>query len=91
MRKKWKNIAELCMKIAEDSTMNNIPKSCFKGPIIYAPNMGYRSWIFHYKNIPVVLCDLGNGHYDFYSAATWFDILEARIVGLIDMIIYGKR
>lgn len=77
MFKKWKNIAELCNKIAEGSTLDNCYKDLKR--ISYAPNIGYRCWIFSYKRTLVCLWDMGNGHYDFYSAASWLDLIIAKI------------
>lgn len=81
MSRKWKNISELCNKIAEDDMLDSCGRdlTCF-GP---AHNIGYRSWIFTYKGTPVALFDAGNGHYDFHTAVTYFDLLGAILRNLV--------
>ena len=78
MRKKWKNISELIDYIAEDDTLDSCAK--YLKCICYAPNIGYKSWIFKYKGTLIALFDLGNGHYDFHKAVTWIDVLLAKIM-----------
>lgn len=75
--KKWIIISELIDKIADDSTLDNCVKdlSC----ITYAPQLGYRSYIFKYKSQLVVLSDLGNGHYGFFMPARKSDVIIAKI------------
>lgn len=78
MRKKWENISELILCITKDDMLDSCAKhlKC----ICYAPNIGYRSWIFKYKGTLVALFDMGNGHYSFYTAVTWIDVLLAKIM-----------
>lgn len=77
--KKWKNIAELCDRLAhrtfEPGEFGNDLKC-----ICYAPNIGYRSWIFNYKGVLVALIDIGNDHYDFHTAVTWLDTVHALLI-----------
>ena len=77
--KKWRIISELIGYIAEDSTLDTVPKSKPFRCICYAPNVGYRSWIFKYRGVFVALFDLGNGHYDFHTLVTRFDVLVAKL------------
>jgi len=76
-RKKWQILSELVNKIEEDSQLDNCIGSleC----LCYAPNIGYRSWIFKYKGVRVALFDAGNGHYSFHMPVTWLDTLVARV------------
>lgn len=80
MKKKWDNISELIENINIDD--DTLLRKCEEGiirKVTYAPNIGYRCWIFRYKGTPVCLWDMGNGHYSFYSAVSWIDILVAKI------------
>ena len=82
MRKKWKLINELFERLdgksfhefLEDGKHVDELKS-----ICYAPHMGYRAWLFTYKGTPICLWDSGNGWWTFHSAATWMDVLIAKI------------
>lgn len=77
MIKKWQKIGELSRFIMQDSTLDNCAKDlkCLS----YAPNIGYRSWIFRYKGALVALDDAGNGHYDFYTVVNFMDLLAAKL------------
>lgn len=88
MRKKWNNIRELCMAIDEDDMLDSCAKhlKCLG----YAPNIGYRSWIFKYKGTLVALFDSGNGHYDFHTAVTYLDVIEAAVTRFVEKIKYRK-
>lgn len=83
MTRKWDKIHELCDYLAEDSTLMHT-NDCIKHLkcICYAPNIGYRSWIFKYKGILIALFDAGNGHYEFHTAVTYLDVICARIDNL---------
>ena len=48
--------------------------------VSYAPNIGYRSWIFLYKGYFVALFDAGNDHYDFHMPVNWIDVIVAKII-----------
>lgn len=65
----------MTIKIAEDDTLEGCEYSL--GKAMYAPHIGYRAWIFVYEGIPVCLGDMGNGHYSFYSAVSYIDVLIA--------------
>jgi hypothetical protein len=76
--KKWEKIGELYRLILQDSTLSNCPEDLKY--VTYAPNIGYRSWIFRYKGVLVALDDAGNGHYDFYTAVSFVDVLLAKLM-----------
>lgn len=82
--KKWRKIGELTERIMEDSTLSTCAKDlkCLS----YAPNIGYRSWIFKYKGELVALFDAGNGHYDFHTAVNYVDLLVAKLMLFGDCI-----
>lgn len=76
MKKKWKNSHELISLVQEDDTLSRCSNlKCLS----YAPNIGYRSWIFSYKGTLVALYDAGNGHYDFHTTVSLVDLLAARL------------
>ncbi len=87
--KKWRKINELTGLIMEDSTLSNCANNlkCLS----YAPNIGYRSWIFSYKGTLVALFDAGNGHYDFYTAVNFADLLAAKITLFGEQIIQNRK
>ena len=72
MSRKWKNISELCEKLAVDWSLDN----CHSGLkcLGHAPSIGQRAWIFKYKGTYVSLWDMGNGFYKFHSAVTRWDV-----------------
>ena len=78
---KWCIIAELCDKL---SPINRTHKPDEFGKdlkcITYAPNIGYRSWIFKYKGVYVALFDAGNDHYDFHTMVNYRDVIAAIII-----------
>lgn len=86
--KKWQKIGELSRFIMEDSTLSICADNlkC----VTYAPNIGYRSWIFRYKGVLVVLDDAGNGHYDFYTAVSLVDLVAAKLSLLGEWFIERK-
>lgn len=86
---KWKNICELCRKIDEDDTLEKCVKEL--RIVSYAPNIGYRAWIFKYKKTLVALLDIGNSHWAFYSAVTRFDLLSAKVSDLVERLKYRKE
>ena len=51
--------------------------------ICYAPNIGYRHWIYRYDGVLVVLFDEGNDHRSFFSLASRIDVVIALIIGYI--------
>lgn len=71
-RKKWATICEIVDGLAEDST---IPRKVGEHLTLVgqAVHLGYRSWLFKYKDVYVVLYDSGNSHFSFYMPGTLFD------------------
>ena len=62
--------------------------SCLVGElkkITYAPNLGYRNWIFKYRGLYLLLYDMGNGHYQYLCPVSWFDVLYAIIYHKLDV------
>ena len=53
--------------------------------ITYAPNLGYRNWIFKYKGMYLLFFDRGNGCYQYLCPVSWFDALYARIYHKLDV------
>lgn len=77
MKNKQKNIYELRGLIEEDDTLSSCG-DCLRC-LVYAPHVGYRSWIFEYKGTLVALFDASNGHYDFHKPVTRVDLLIAKV------------
>lgn len=57
----------------------------------YAPHLGYRSWMFKYDGVNIVLHDAGNGHYSFFMPARWYDSGLMKVVDLIDGVRFKYR
>lgn len=76
-KKKWEIINDLLDEINKDDMLD----TCYKdlACIDYAPNIGYRSWIFKYKGVLVALFDEGNGHYAFHMPVNYLDVLVAKM------------
>lgn len=85
---KWEKLSELNELLA-DGYHIPVGDERFKTLkcICYAPNIGYRCWIFKYKGILVALDDLGNGWYGLYSAVTNIDVLGVKLYGLKERIL----
>ena len=80
MNKKWRNICELMQNLFEDDILESDELWKDLRRLTYAANIGDTGWIFQYKGTLVVLSNhLGNGHWDFYSAATLLDLIFAKI------------
>ena len=81
-RRRWEILSELIDEIGKDPLLDNCRNdlSC----ICYAPNIGYRSWIFSYKKVYVALFDSGNGYYSFHMPVTRFDVLMASLLHALD-------
>lgn len=88
MLRKWKNVSELCERIVEGDMLDQCCKDL--ACITYAPNIGYRSWIFKYKQTLVCLWDLGNGHWGFHSVVTHADLVVAKLAAAIERVRYRK-
>lgn len=70
-------IDEVMSGLEEDSTGSTLAENMVR--VCYAPRFGYRSWIFKYKTLYVLLFDEGNGHYQYLCVLTWFDVIKAKI------------
>lgn len=77
--KKYRNVADLVRELEfqfdeiDDISGIDLKKVC------YAPNVGYRSWIFEYKGTYVALEDYGNGFWGFYTTVGLLDVVVARV------------
>lgn len=74
--KKWKKVAELCEHLYNADPALNV--GSYLKCIGHAPHIGERLWLFRYKGVFVVLCDVLNGYWGFYSRATWLDYMIVR-------------
>jgi hypothetical protein len=76
--KKIKLIDELMRNLEEDSTAVTMVDTlkC----VSYAPQLGYRNWIFKYKGMLVLLFDAGNGHYQYLCPVGLIDVFIAKIL-----------
>lgn len=79
--KKIELIDEVLSGLEEDSTASTLAENMVR--ICYAPSFGYRSWIFKYKTLYILLFDEGNGHYQYICSLTWFDVVKAKISEMI--------
>lgn len=75
--RKKKTINKLITGLEKDSTGATLYPRLQK--VCYAPNVGYKSWIFKFRGVMVVLHDLGNGHYCYHRPANYMDLLLALI------------
>ena len=85
MNKKYKDLYEFIELLDRDNSGVYFCKKHLKS-IGYAPHMGYRTWIFKYKRALVAVFDAGNGHYDYFSGATYIDVLRATIDAFINRL-----
>lgn len=77
MTKKWKQLIEFIEHIERDDTLTLCCKDCKK--LTYAPNLGYHTWIFKYKDIMVALHDASNGHYAYLDKVGIVELVMAKI------------
>ena len=70
-------IDEVLTALEEDATLGSI--SNYITRICYAPNFGYRSWIFKYKSLYILLFDEGNGYYQYICSLSWFDVIKTKL------------
>ena len=80
VRKKYRNVSELIreMQFHFDEIDEMLGRDLKK--VCYAPNVGYRSWIFEYKGTYVALEDYGNGFWGFYTTVGLLDVVVARVI-----------
>jgi len=76
--KKWAKISELCERLVNRTHEPNEFGSDLTC-ICYAPNIGYRSWIFRYKGVYVALFDAGNDYYEFHTVVSVTDVIVAML------------
>ena len=79
--KKIKLIDELMRHLDEDSTASSLTDVLHC--VTYAPQLGYRNWIFRYKGILVLLFDASNGHYEYLCPVGIFDVIVAKLYQMI--------
>ena len=79
VRRKYRNVSDLVRELEfqfdeiDDISGIDLKKLC------YAPNVGYRSWIYIYKGTYVALEDYGNGRWAFYTVVGLLDVLVAKV------------
>ena len=77
-------IDEVLLGMAEDDTYEALRSDMER--VTYAPNLGYRNWIFRYKSIYLLMFCAGNGHYTYICTLNWFDVMVAKFCAMIDQI-----
>lgn len=75
--KKIKLIDEVISGLEKDSTASTLIENMVC--VCYAPNLGYRNWIFKYKTLYILLFDEGNGHYQYLTAVSRLDVVKAKL------------
>lgn len=78
--KKWHNVGDVCRAISEDSTLMDDKLVPGLKCITYAPNIGYRAWIFKYKGTLMALWDEGNSHWGLHSVVSVWDLIVAKVM-----------
>lgn len=81
--KKWDKIFDLRELLGDENRMFDTSDKSLRR-LTYAPNMGYFTWIFSYKGLLVALFDAGNGHWEFFSLVSVWDLITAKIADLIE-------
>ena len=88
-RKKWDKINDLIDRLYhrtyKPGDLGNLHCIC------YAPNIGYRSWIFKYEGVLVALFDEGNDHYSFHMPVNWLDVLMAKVCSIWYEFLYKLK
>lgn len=74
-------IDEVLTALEEDATLSSISNHITR--ICYAPSFGYRSWIFKYKSLYILLFDEGNGYYQYICSLSWFDVIKTKLREII--------
>lgn len=90
---KWQKLAELQKILDEHSCLATIEGIDCKDfhCLSYAPHIGVNAWIFTYHKALVVLWDDGNSHYSFFSRASVFTLVRAKIGSWIDTLRWKLR
>ena len=76
IKQKYRDTIELIELIGNDDTLSGVENMHV---VTYAPNMGYRTWIFKYKKVYVALFDDGNGHYSYFTMVSRLQVIWAKI------------
>lgn len=87
---RWIVVEELEEHLQKDPCLDNIDKSQISC-ICYAPNIGYRSWIFRYKGVYVALFDCGNTYYSFHTVVSRCDVVIAVILSWLEGKVYANE
>lgn len=78
--KKWNNVRDVYGAISKDSTLMQDGLVPGLKCLTYAPNIGYRAWIFKYKGTLMALWDEGNSHWAFHTAVSVWDLIVAKVM-----------
>ena len=81
--KKVNVICDIMDVLERDSTASALVGKLQK--ITYAPNLGYRNWIFKYCGVYLLLYDIGNGHYEYLCPVSCVDMIYAKIYHKLDV------
>lgn len=76
IKQKYRDAIELIELIGNDDTLSSVENMHV---VTYAPNMGYRTWIFKYKKAYVALFDDGNGYYSYFTMVSRLQVIWAKI------------
>lgn len=81
-------IKELKASIEEDGLLGTVDPVdlSFIGQASFT---GYRNWLFKYKHTYVLLCDLGNGYFDFDRPANMIEVVLRKPLMILDNVSYG--
>ena len=81
---KWQSLSEFLDIINKDPLLQGIDAKM----ITRASNIGERMWILKYKRIYVVLFDLGNGYWEYFSLLSLPATIYSVIYDKIDFFLF---
>ena len=84
---KWKQLSDLMYAIEADSTLTNTPIKC----ISHASNIGDRMWIAKYEGVYVVLYDLGNCHWEYFTRISLPSVIYSIIYEQLDFLVFKLK
>ena len=84
---KWQQLSDLMYAIEADSTLSNTPIRC----ISHASSIGERMWIAKYKGVYVVLYDLGNCHWEYFSRISLPTVIYSVVYEQVDFFIFKLK
>lgn len=85
---KWEIIEEFILEINRNDMLDQIANDI--GEVCYAPLLGYRSWIFEYKGVLMLLFDAGNGHYQFMQGGvSYFQVFMNNMYVFLHDLVYN--